>query len=121
MPFAQKCDLFTHILHNSKCRHFNVRLKAKDVAKKDKMEKIVWKKISSNETKNGRLSPFSKMSLFDLVVFVRCVLPAAVTHSNVRIVASDKHLTTLGDYASLTVDTGVDNSFFTAGAYRFDL
>ena len=56
--------------------------------KKDKLGIFVWKNISSNETKNGRSSPFLKMSLFDFIIFVGSLLPAAVTHGNIRIVAA---------------------------------
>ena len=71
--------------------------------------------------KTDRESPFLKMSLFNIVIFVDCLLPAAVTHSHVRIVAADKHLAALGNYVALAVDASVYDSLFAAGANRLYL
>jgi hypothetical protein len=60
-------------------------------------------------------------SLLFLPLFTNGLLPTAVTHGNVRIVASDEDLTALCHHVSFPVDAGVDNRLFAAGANGLDL
>ena len=60
-------------------------------------------------------------ALLFLPLFTNGLPPTAVTHGNVRIVASDEDLTTLGHHVSFPVDTGIDDRLFAAGANGLDL
>ena len=61
------------------------------------------------------------MSLFCFVIFVGSLLPTAVTHGDIRVVAADEHLTAFGYYVAVSVDSSVYNSLFAAGANGLDL
>ena len=56
-----------------------------------------------------------------LMLTLNTFLVAAVTHSDVGVVAAEHDLAALGDDAALLVDSGVYTCFLSTGADRLDL